>query len=436
MSRSQTDLSTQNQGLIMSSVTVEPTRTTTTTARRQLPRSAAFYLLASIVMSFLAGSAAPTPLYALYQATWGFTPITTTIVFGVYAVAVLAALLVVGSLSDHIGRRPVLIVAVLVQAITMIIFARATGVSDLFAARIVQGLSTGAALGAVGAGLLDLDRVRGTVANAVGPMTGSAVGSLIAGLLVQFLPAPTHLVYLVFAVVFVVQAIGVMLMAEPEPAGRRPGALASLRPQFGVPARVRGALVKAIPALVAAWALVGFYASLGPAVVGQVADTRNFVVRGLILFAMAGGGALAVLVLRNTPARTMLRIGMATMLVGVGIGLLAINVDSTVWFFLAAVVTGSGLGAGFQGALRTVVPLAAPDERAGVLSIVYVISYLAMGLPAVIAGVLVVHSGGLLSTARYYSLAVMVLALAALAGTWTERRRPARSAAKACPEAA
>jgi MFS family permease len=112
------------------------------------------------VVALLASSSAPTPLYPVYQAEWGFSAITTTIVFGVYAIAVLASLLTFGSLSDHVGRRPVLLVALLVQAVTMWVFATAGGVPQLLAARVVQGLATGAAVGAGRAGLLDLDRVR------------------------------------------------------------------------------------------------------------------------------------------------------------------------------------------------------------------------------------------------------------------------------------
>jgi hypothetical protein len=144
-------------------------------ARRavRIPAGAALYLQASIILFFLAGSSAPTPLYAVYQAKWGFSPITTTVVFGVYALAVLASLLVVGRLSDHIGRRPVLLAAIAVQAATMLVFATAEGVPELMVARVIQGLSTGAAAGAVGAGMLDIDRAKGTIANAVAPQASA-----------------------------------------------------------------------------------------------------------------------------------------------------------------------------------------------------------------------------------------------------------------------
>ena len=216
---------------------------------RLSPR-AAFALQASIILFFLAGSSAPTPLYALYQAQWGWSPVTVTVIFGIYALAVLVTLLIVGSLSDHVGRRPVLLIAAVLQAIAMGVFATAGGAGALIAARIVQGLATGAAAAAVGAGLLDLDRARGTVANAVVPMLGTATGSLAGGLFVQYLPAPTQLVYLVFGAVFVAQAIAVVWM--PETVTRRPGALASLRPQLRLPPALRPALLVATPALVAA----------------------------------------------------------------------------------------------------------------------------------------------------------------------------------------
>ena len=156
----------------------------------------AVFVLASLIVALLASSAAPTPLYAIYQAQWHFTPITTTIVFGVYALAVLAALLTLGKLSDHVGRRPVLLTAIAVHVGSLVIFATATGVPALLSARVVQGLSTGAALGAIGAAMLDMDRELGTFANAVAPGLGSASGAILSALAVRFLPDPTHLIYL------------------------------------------------------------------------------------------------------------------------------------------------------------------------------------------------------------------------------------------------
>ncbi len=407
----------------MTDTLVHVTPTTSTARSSRLGPRAAFALQVSMLVLFLAASSAPTPLYAVYQAEWGFSPVTVTIVFGVYALAVLAALLTVGSLSDHVGRRPVLIGAILLQAVALVVFATAEGVPALLAARVAQGLSTGAAVGALGAGLLDLNRTRATVANGVGSIAGTAIGAIGSGLLVQFLPAPTHLIYLTLLGMLVLQAIGVTLM--PESSARAAGALASLRPQLGLPRPARRPLLLAVPALVAVWSLAGFYGSLGPSLVRGVVGSNAVVLGGLGLFVLAASGALTVLFVHAAEPRTVVLIGSAALIAGVGTTLLAIAATSTVAFFVGTAVAGVGFGAAFQGSLRSVLPFAAAHQRAGVLSTIYVVCYLAMGLPAVVAGFVVVDGAGVLITARGYGIIVMALAALAMLGALTRREEPA-----------
>ena len=123
-------------------------------------------------------------------------------------------------------------------------------------------------------------------------------------------------------------------------------------------------------------------------------------------------------------------IGAGALLAGTALTLEAVNLRSAAAFFVGAAIAGIGFGGAFQGAIRSVVPLTAPHQRAGVLSVVYVVSYLALGLPAVIAGVLLVHEGDLVSTTVQFGVAVMVLATLALAGTLRPARvaQPAQSA--------
>ncbi len=371
-----------------------------------------FYLLASITVSFLAASSAPTPLYALYQAQWGFSPATGTFIFGVYPLAVLLALLFAGRLSDHLGRRPVLMVATAIEAATMVLFATVDGVGDLVLARIIQGFATGAALGAIGAGMVDLNKERGALANAVTPTLGAATGSLLAGVLVQYLPAPTHLVYAVLGVMFVVQGIGVALMADTiAPA---PGALRSLKPRIHLPAATRGPLLATLPVLVATWALCGFYASLGPMLVRGMLGVSSAFLGGLTLFVLAASGSLAVLALRHREPRAMMTFGAAMLAAGVGVTVCSLPHHAIAVFFAGTAIAGAGFGTGFQGAVRSVVPLAAPHERAGVLSIIFIVSYLSMGLPAIGAGVLVARHGNIIGTAEQFGAVVMALALAAV----------------------
>jgi MFS family permease len=374
----------------------------------------AVFVLASLIVALLASSAAPTPLYAIYQAKWHFTPITTTVVFGVYAMAVLISLLTVGKLSDHVGRRPVLLTAIAVHVGSLVIFATATGVPALLTARVVQGLSTGAALGAIGAAMLDMDRELGTFANAVAPGMGSASGAILSALAIRFLPAPTHLIYLALIGVLVLQAFAIAAVRET--VSRAPGALASLRPEITLPRALRAPVLTAVPVLFAVWALAGLYGALGPALVHALTGSGEVVLGALSLTVLAGSAVIAIIALRRAAARTVMLVGIWALIAGVGVTVLAVSVGSVALFFAGSVIAGVGFGSGFQGGIRLVVPLAAAHERAGLISLLYVVSYLGLGVPAVLAGFGVVHGGGLIDTARYYGAAVIALAVLALFG--------------------
>jgi predicted MFS family arabinose efflux permease len=401
---------------------VAPTRRTLP-ARRPPSARVGFGLLTSILVTLLASSSAPTPLYATYQARWGFSPVTITVIFGVYAVAVLASLLVAGSLSDHVGRRPVLIGALGAQTIVMLLFAFAGGVDVLLVARVLQGLATGAAVGAIGAGLVDLHPGRGAVANAAGAMSGTASGALGSALLVQLLPAPTKLIYLVLLVLFLLQAAGVAALAETSP--RVPGIRRALRPTIAVPARVREVLLIAAPSLIAVWALAGFYGSLGPSLAAQVARSGSTVLGGAALFALAASGALTLVLFHRTEPRRLALAGNGLVILGVAVVLWSVTATSVAGFFVGTVIAGAGFGAGFYGGLRTIVNLAGPAERAGVISVAYIICYLAMGLPAILAGVLVVNST-VTRTAQEFGITVIALAAITTVGTMLSARRTAR----------
>jgi MFS family permease len=396
-----------------------------------LSPTASFYLLASITLSFLAGSSVPSPLYPLYQSLWGLSPVMITVVFGVYALAVLTGLLFAGRLSDHIGRRPVLIAATLGQAMTMLLFATAASAAGLVLARIIQGLITGAALSAVGAAMIDLNKSRGTAANAVAPAFGSAAGGIVAGFFVQYLPAPTHLIYAALAAVFVAQTVGLKFMKEP--IAPMPGAWSSLRPQLALPSAAREPLLLALPVLIAVWALGGLYNSLGPMLVRGMLRSNAPLLGGVAIFVLAASGGIAVLLLQRLEARKMMALGAASLLAGVGLAVLALTRSEVALFFLGTALAGVGFGTGFQGAVRSVVSVAAPHERAGTLSIVFIVSYIALGLPAIIAGSMARH-GNLLATVQVFGAVVMALAAAALiaSGFTSFYRAQAPAAARRC----
>ncbi|MET0291112.1 MAG: MFS transporter [Steroidobacteraceae bacterium] len=371
----------------------------------------AFLLLAALAVAFLAAASAPTPLYPVYQALWGLTSFDVGLVFGVYAVAVLTSLLVVGRLSDHIGRRPVMLVAIAAQLVSLALIGSAGSLGVLLVGRVLQGLSTGAAVAAIGAALLDLDRQRGAVANAVTVPVGTALGGVIAGLLVSFLPAPTHLVYLVLGAVLVALGVGIWRLSET--VAPIDGALASLRPTLRVSAGATRPLLLAVPAIISAWALPGFFSSLGPALMREVMGIRLLLAGGLLLFVMAGAAALTVFLARKAETRQLAVGGAVALLAGMIVTSGGLAWQSSFAFFAGAVISGAGFGAAFQGALRSVLAAAHAHERAATLSVVFVIAYLAMGIPAIAAGWLVARDGNLLLTAREF--VAVILALSGLA---------------------
>ncbi|GAA1620739.1 MFS transporter [Nonomuraea maheshkhaliensis] len=397
--------------------------------RRELGPRASIAVLASMLVSFLGSSSAPTPLYAVYQQHWGFSPITTTIVFGVYALAVLSSLLISGRVSDQVGRRPVLLTALIVQVVAMVVFIAADSVGALLAGRVLQGLSAGVAVGAIGAGMLDIDARKGGFLNSFAPLMGTVAGVLASGLIVRYLPAPTRLVYAILLGIFVLQALAVLALKET--VSRRPGALAGMVPEFKLPRSARPAIAIAAPLMFAVWALSGLYGAFGPAIMRTLLHSTSVLWGGLPLFVLAAAAGLAVVLLRGARKQVMLRTSISTLVVGVLITLLSIasgdgGTLSAIGFFVGAAISGVGFGAGFQGGIRLVVPQARSHERAGVLSLLYVVCYVGLGVPAVIAGMLVVYGGGLVRTSEEYGIAVIVLALVALTVLVLSGRRAER----------
>ncbi|WP_447891493.1 MFS transporter [Pseudomonas atacamensis] len=369
------------------------------------------WFLAITLLSFLAASTAPTPLYHLYQDQLHFSAAMLTLIFAVYAFSLLAALLTVGSLSDHLGRKPVIFSAVLLNVLAMLLFIYADSVAWLISARVLQGFATGMATAVLSATLLDTDRQQGPLINSVAPLLGMALGGLGCGLLAEFAPAPLQLTYWLLLALFVLQ--GVYVWRLPESVSRQGGALASLRPTLHVPVQARSTLWRVLPLNTATWALGGFYASLAPSLVRTATGSTSNLIGGATVAALTVTGALMIFMMRNRPAAQALRLGASLLPVGLVLILLGVHGASLSLFFFGTLVAGCGFGSGFLGAVRSLVPLALPHERAGLMSAYYVLSYLAFCLPALLAGYLA-RNFGLLATTDGYGVVLIVLAVAAL----------------------
>jgi hypothetical protein len=378
-------------------------------------RIATLGLASSMVVTFLAASAAPTPLYDRYETLWHATPLIGTIAFAVYALAVLAGLLWLGDLAAHVGRRTVLLAAVGGQMVALILFALAGSFEPILIGRAIQGLAAGSALGALSATMIESDPDRGAVASAASPTAGSGLGALVSGVAVQFLPAPTHTVYVLLIVVLALQALGVARLIDATP--RRRVTRAALRPRIAVPAAARPTFVASAPIMFAVWSLGGFYGALSPALYRSLSADASVWHSALALFLLACVGSATTIALRRVGGRTLTIAGAVMLIAGLAGTIVAIKTGSVALYLAVSAVAGVGFGAGFQGPIRALVPLADTAERPGMLSAVFIIAYVGLGLPAVIAGALVSGGASLTGVATVLALVLAVLTAGALVAT-------------------
>lgn len=381
--------------------------------------------LAFVLLCFFAASSAPTPLYHLYQQAWGFSSVLLTVIFAVYALSLLATLLVFGSLSDYLGRRPVIWIGLLLEIVSMLLFIDATDVTWLIAARVLQGVATGIATSALGAAMLDSDAQQGPLLNSITPMFGMALGALGTSSLVEYAPLPMGLAYGLLLAAFVGQAFYLLRVAET--VTPQPGVLKTLRPRLAVPAQARGTLLLVLPADIAAWALGGFFLSLAPSLLTAATGSTSVLNGGFAVAALTLSGAISIHTLRLRAPRLALLVGCSFLAIGVSVILAAVNLGWLWLFFTGAVVAGVGFGASFLGALRLLMPLAHAHERGALMAAFLALSYLAFCIPALLAGVSI-KTAGLVSTTNVYGGVVVLLAVSALAGLLIQQVGRARAA--------
>jgi MFS family permease len=395
---------------------MEPAMSLCVTSNQPQPRALLSSVTTTVVavitaMTFSASGAAPTPLYHQYQESFGLTPFTITVIFAAYVLSLLAALLTVGSLSDYIGRRPAILAALMLNVVSMAMFMTADSAATLIAARALQGFATGLATATLGAAILDNARSRGPILNSITAFSGLTAGSLGAAILVTYAPDPRQLVYALLLVLSAVEALVLWFM--PETAAVRTGAIASLRPHVSVPPQASQVLVRLTPVTIASWALGGFYFSLMPALVRVATGVNIPVVGGLVVSALTFSGVISVLSMRSVAPDRILNRSIVILATGVAITLAGVR-EQLAWLMLVGtVISGIGFGGAFSGTMRTLLPLARTDERAGLLSAFYVEGYLSFSLPAILAG-LAVPMVGLTVVAYVFGAAVIVMALTSM----------------------
>jgi MFS family permease len=391
--------------------------------RRTLSPTMAYALVASVVGLALFASITPSPLYGTYRELWGFSPLVLTLVYATYAFGVLTTLILAGRVSDDVGRRPVLLVALGTLMVTTVVFMAAGSVGWLFVARGLQGLATGLALGAASAAMLDLhprrDAAAVGLANGVLSAGGLGLGMLASATIVELLPAPRVLPYVVLLVLFAVAFAGALLMPEPVAERSRPR-LTPQRPS--IPAPVRRTFLLAALAVVSSWSIGGLFFSLGPQLSASLFHSGDHLVAGIGVFLLAGAGSLAQLVFGRSRPWAGSVAGSIALSLGMLMIVAAAATDSAALFVAGSLIGGAGFGVAFLGALRALSAVIPPEHRAAVMSAFYIVAYGALSLPAILAGVLVTPLG-LEPTFEIFGAAVAALALVVAFEAWRTRPR-------------
>jgi MFS family permease len=392
--------------------------------RSTLSPGLAYALSGGIIGLALLASGTPSPLYGVYRELWGFSPVVLTLVYATYAFGVLTTLVLAGRISDDVGRRPVLLVALGTLLGTTVLFMVADSVVWLFVARGLQGLATGLALGAASAALLDLHPRRDPagvgLTNGVVSAAGMGLGVLMSATFVQLLPAPRVLPYVALAVLFAIALSGVARMPEPVEERTR----LRLTPQRpSVPAVVRRPFLLAALGVISSWSIGGLFLALGPQLSASLFHTDNHLVSGVSVFALAGSGAIGQLVFGRSVPWAGASAGSVALAAGLLLIVAAASAHSSALLVAGSIVGGGGFGVAFLGALRALSGAIPPEHRAAVMSAFYVVGYLSISLPAVLAGVLVTPLG-LEATFEIFASVLAGVALILAFEAWRTRPRP------------
>ena len=384
--------------------------------RRAAPREIAFWLAAYVFAAVMLGTAVPAPLYAIYQRQWHFSAGILTLIFAVYAVAVLATLLLAGRASDQAGRKPVMAAAIAFSAASAVLFIFAASPGWLYPARILSGVSAGLMTGTATAALTEMIREsaarRASLVAAAANTGAAALGPLMAGLFAEYLPQPTVLVFEVFLGLLAAAALALAFVPETVTRRERP----SLRfTRLAVPADGRREFIAAGVAAFAAYALNGLFASLAPGFTTAMLHHANYAVAGAVTCIFFGSGTIAALSLARLNSRPVLLAGLGVFPVALALVVAGVSTGSLALFVIAAVVAGSAFGALVIGSLSAANRLALPETRAQVISSYFVFAYSGLAIPIIGVGVAADHVGDFRAVLGC-SIALAVLCAVSAAG--------------------
>jgi MFS family permease len=392
-----------------------------TTAKTRL----AFALLAYALAAIMAGTTLPTPMYALYADHMHFAVLTTTVIYATYAGAVLFALLAFGRWSDAIGRRPVLLAGVVFALASAAVFLIADSVPMLLVGRLLSGLSAGVFTGTATVAVIEAAppswRTRAAAVATVANIGGLGAGPLLAGLLVEYAPAPLHLSFIVHIVLAVLAGIAVLVVPETS---QRTGRIGVQR--LSVPVEVRAVFIIASLAAFAGFAVTGLFAAVAPSFLSGVVGIDNHAVAGLIASSIFAASAVAQVAAGKMNTHRAVAIGCGILVVGMVILAVALQLSSLIGIIAASVVAGIGQGISFGRGLAAVAERAPADRRAEISSSYFVVAYVALSLPVVGEG-LAAQRWGLQTAGVTFAIAVAILSTICLVAILVQEARESRN---------
>lgn len=377
-------------------------------------RPAIFLAVAVTFAVTMMGTTLPTPLYPIYQATLGFSELIITVIFAAYAVGVIGALIVTGSWSDQIGRRPLLALGLGFSAASAIAFLYGDSLMLLLIGRVLSGISAGIFTGTATVAVVELSpaawRSQATLVATAANMGGLGLGPLLAGAFAEYLPAPLTLVFVADLIL-----IGVMLAAvwaAPETAARPAKPRLRVR-RPSVPAEVRSVFIPAAIAGFAGFAVLGLFTAVAPAFIGEILHYDNHALTGLVVFVVFVASTAGQLGQARLPRAARLPIGCSALIVGMLCVASAVIWVSLAWLVIGGVIAGIGQGIAFRAGMGEITLASPVARRAEVASTFFVVVYIAISIPVVGLG-LTARVAGLPTAAVSFAAGVALLALVSM----------------------
>lgn len=385
-----------------------------TGAPDQPSHQTSFWLIAVAFLITMVGTTLPTPLYALYQQHLGFGATWVTLIFAIYAAGVISALLAVGSWSDQLGRRPMLLAGLAMGAISAVIFLCTDSIGGLLIARLISGFSAGIMTGTGTVAVIEAAPKRwqnsATLVATAANMLGLGLGPLLAGFTSQFLPWPVHLAFVVHLVLLLAATTAILAVGETVQRPAKPR-LGFQRPSL--PAAVRGPFVPAAIAGLAGFSVTGLFTSLVPAIMRQVMGHAGGLVIGAVILVLFAGSIVGQAWVRRIREAAQMTVGCTVLILGVAC--LGLSIASAqLWLLvLGGALSGIGQGLTFRAGMGAVANAAPVGQKAGVTSALFIVYYLSMSVPVIAVGVSI-PAFGLHHSAEFFSAVVTLIAVLAM----------------------